>query len=85
MVKSALLMKSLRDMKHSLAQFVSIFIMVMVAAAIIVSLDSCWLTIQNQSQRLFEQTAVADYWVSTVNPSERDLWRLEKVEGVAQA
>ena len=51
MVKSALLMKSLRDMKHSLAQFVSIFIMVMVAAAIIVSLDSCWLTIQNQSQR----------------------------------
>lgn len=85
MVKSALLMKSLRDMKHSLAQFVSIFIMVLIAAAIIVSLDSCWLTIKNQSERLFAETAVADYWISTVNPSERDLWRLQKIEGVAQA
>ena len=85
MVKSALFKKSLRDMWHSLAQFVSILLMVMVATAIIVSLDSCWLTIKNQSQRLFDETAVADYWVSTLNPSERDMWRLQKVEGIEQA
>lgn len=85
MVTGALFKKSVQDMKKSLPQFVSIFIMAMVAISIVVGLDSIWKTINTQSENMYRTSNLSDLWVNVANPSETQIWKVRQISGVEQA
>lgn len=85
MVKGVLFKKSVQDMKQSLSQFVSIFIMATVAISIVVGLDSIWKTIQTQSDQMYQASNLSDLWVTVPNPSETKMWKVRHIPGVLQA
>lgn len=82
MVKGMLLKKSIRDMRKSKAQFISIFIMATIAVSIVTGLDSIWKTIQVHSEAMYETTNMSDLWVSVMNPTEKELWGVSRATGV---
>lgn len=84
MVKGALLKKSLRDMKKSKAQFISIFIMASLAITIMTGLDSIWFTVERNATAMYQATNLSDLWVTVPNPSEKDLWGIQKLGGVTK-
>ncbi len=85
MVKSALFKKSLRDMAASKAQFISIFIMAVLAVSIMTGLDCLWKTIEDQSASSYASTNYSDLWVTVLNPTEKEMWAVSRVSGVAKA
>lgn len=86
MVKGgALLKKSIQDMKKSLPQFISIYIMASVAMTIVVGLDSIWKTVEVQANQMYATTNASDFWVTVPNPTEADLWKVRKLPGVEKA
>ncbi|MGX8700891.1 ABC transporter permease [Caproiciproducens sp.] len=85
MVKGALFRKSLRDMKKSKAQFISIFIMAALAVSLMTGLDSIWFTVQNHADAMYRATNLSDFWVTVQNPSEQQLWGIRQIDGVTQA
>lgn len=85
MVRNTLFLKSIRDMKHALAQFVSIFLMCMIAMMVLSGLDVIWKTVEVHSDRMYEATATSDLWAVVKNPSDRDLWKVRRISGVASA
>ena len=85
MVRGALFKKSLRDMKKSKAQFISIFIMATLAVAIMTGLDCVWFTVQNNTDAMYRATNLSDLWVTVQNPSEQELWGIRRIDGVTQA
>ena len=84
MVRGALWKKALRDMKKSKAQFISIFIMSMLAISIVTGLDSIWYTVQKHAQAMYSATNLSSLWVTVANPSEQELWGIRQIEGVTQ-
>ena len=84
MVRGTLFKKSLRDMRKSKAQFISIFIMATLAVTIMTGLDSIWFTVQNNADTMYNATNLSDLWVTVQNPSEQDLWAIRKIDGVTQ-
>lgn len=85
MVKGVLFKKSIQDMKKSLPQFISIFVMATVAISLVVGLDSIWKTIENQSERMYQQSNLSDLWITVPNPSETKMWEIRHISGVEQA
>lgn len=85
MVKGTLFKKSIQDMKKSLPQFVSIFIMATVAISLVVGLDSIWKTIEYQSNQMYQASNLSDLWVTVPNPSETKMWEVRHIDGVEQA
>lgn len=85
MVRSALFKKSIRDMSKAKAQFISIFIMAVLAVSIVTGLDSIWKTIEIQSGKAYESTNYSDLWIDIVNPSEKQMWAVSNVSGVEKA
>ena len=83
MVRNSLFIKSIRDMKKSLVQFVSIFLMAMIAVGIVAGLDSIWKTMQIHAENMHKTTHMADLWIMVPNPSQQERWKLDKLEGVA--
>jgi putative ABC transport system permease protein len=84
MVRGTLFKKSLRDMRKSKAQFISIFVMATLAVTIMTGLDSIWFTVQNNADIMYNATNLSDLWVTVQNPSEQDLWAISKIDGVIQ-
>ena len=84
MVRGALWKKALRDMKKSKAQFISIFIMSMLAISIVTGLDSIWYTVQKHAQAMYSATNLSSLWVTVANPSEQELWGIKQIKGVTQ-
>jgi len=82
MVKGALFKKSLRDMRKSKSQFISIFIMATLAVFIMTGLDSIWFTVEKHSDTMYQSTNLSDLWVTVENPSEQQLWGIGKIHGV---
>lgn len=82
MVKGALFKKLLRDMKKSKAQFVSIFLMATLAISIMTGLDSVWFTVHNNANAMYQSTNLSDLWVTVMNPSEQQLWAIQRIDGV---
>lgn len=82
MVRGALFKKSLRDMQESKAQFISIFIMVTLAVSIMTGLDSVWFTVEHTVNSMYNAANLSDLWVNVVNPTERDLWGIRRLDGV---
>ena len=82
MVKGALFKKLLRDMEKSKAQFVSIFIMATLAISIMTGLDSVWFTVLNNANAMYRATNLSDLWVTVMNPSEQELWGIQRIDGV---
>lgn len=85
MVDNMLLRKSLRDMKRSISQFISIFIMSMLAVIVITGLDTIWATLEKHSQDIYTTVSASDIWITVSNPSEQDMWKIRQVEGVKNA
>lgn len=85
MVDNMLLRKSLRDMKRSISQFISIFIMSMLAVIVITGLDTIWATLDKQSREIYTTVSASDLWITVSNPSERDMWKIRQVKGVKDA
>lgn len=85
MVKGTLFVKSIRDMRKSLVQFTSIFLMSMIAVSIVTGLDSIWKTMEVRSETMYQNTNLSDLWVTASNPSDRDLWKAERIKGVEAA
>ncbi|WP_246240880.1 ABC transporter permease [Anaerocolumna sedimenticola] len=84
MVRGALFKKSLRDMQKSKAQFISIFIMATLAISIMTGLDCIWFTVWNHTDTMYRGTNLSDLWVTVMNPSEQDLWGIQRIDGVKQ-
>ena len=82
MVRRALFIKSINDMQKSKAQFISIFIMAMLAVATVTGLDSLWKTIDDHSGTIYAATDVSDIWVHVASPTEKELWSIARIEGV---
>ncbi len=82
MVKGALFIKSLRDIRKSKSQFISIFIMATLAVFIMTGLDSIWYTVEKHSYNMYQSTNLSDIWVTVANPSEQQMWGIGKIEGV---
>lgn len=85
MVISALFRKSLRDMAASKAQFISIFIMSVLAVSIMTGLDCLWLTIEDKSASSYASTRYSHLWVTVSNPTEKEMWAVSRVKGVEKA
>lgn len=66
--EGALWKKTIRDMKQSKSQFVSILIMATLAVSIVTGLDSIWFTIQNHADAMYRSTSLSDLWVTVANP-----------------
>lgn len=79
---NALFMKSLRDIRRSLSQFVCIFVMALISMAIVVGIDSIWKTMEVQAHLMYKATDLSDCWVEITNPSSREIWKVESTEGV---
>ncbi len=84
MVRGALFKKSLRDMQKSKAQFISIFIMATLAISIMTGLDCIWFTVWNHTDTMYRGTNLSDLWVTVMNPSEQDLWGIQRIDGIKQ-
>lgn len=84
MVKGVLLKKSLRDMKRSLVQFISIFIMASVAVSMLAGLDSIWKTVQVHSAEMYKTSNLSDLWISIINPTEKDMWAINEIKGIGK-
>jgi len=82
MVKGTLFIKSLRDIKRSKSQFISIFVMATLAVFIMTALDSIWYTVEKHSHTMYESTNLSDLWITVANPSEQQMWGIGKIEGV---
>lgn len=85
MVKGALFKKSIQDMKKNRSQFLSIFIMAVLAIGMSVGLDTIWTTVYEHSQSFYKATDLSDFWISASNPSELNLWRVRNIKGVQKA
>ena len=85
MVTGVLFKKSIQDMKQSLSQFVSIFVMATVAISIVVGLDSIWKTIESRSDQMYQNSNLSDIWITVPNPSEAKMWSIRRINGVSQA
>lgn len=85
MVARSLFTKSIRDMKKSKVQFISIFIMAVLSVTIVTGLDSMWKTIGVHSGIMYEASNISDIWVNIENPSEKELWSISKIRGVEAA
>lgn len=85
MVKGALLKKSIQDMKKNRSQFLSIFIMAVLAIGMSVGLDTIWTTVNVHSQSFYKATNLSDFWISASNVSDLDLWRVQNIAGVYKA
>ena len=82
MVKNSLFIKSLRDMKKSKAQFISIFIMATLAVFIMTGLDSIWFTVEKHADAMYSSANMSDLWVTVPNPSEQMIWGISRLDGV---
>lgn len=85
MVIKALLIKALRDMEKSKAQFISILIMATLAVSIVTGIDCIWKTIDKHSSTMYNATNISDMWVNVANPTEKELWSISKIKGVEKA
>ncbi|MDF2886432.1 MAG: ABC-type antimicrobial peptide transport system, permease component [Lacrimispora sp.] len=85
MVTGVLFKKSMQDMKRSLSQFISIFVMATVAISITVGLDSIWKTIENQSGQMYQNSNLSDIWITVPNPSDAKMWSIRRIAGVLKA
>ncbi len=82
MVKGTLFRKSIMDMRKSLAQFVSIFIMATLSVTIVTGLDSVWKTIGDNSGAMYAAANISDMWINVANPTEKELWSISRIDGV---
>ncbi len=82
MVKNALFIKALRDMAKSKAQFISIFVMAVLAVSIVTGLDCIWKTIEVKSEQMYAATNFSDIWITVPNPSEKELRAVSRISGV---
>lgn len=85
MVKGSLFIKSLRDMRKSKVQFISIFIMATLAVFIMTGLDSIWFTVEKHADAMYRSANMSDLWVTVPNPSEQMVWGISKLDGVKLA
>lgn len=83
--RNTLFIKSIQDMKKSISQFISIFLMAMVAVIIVTGLDTIWATLLKHSNELYEITNTSDMWVTVTNPSEQDMWKIRRIDGIKLA
>ena len=85
MVMRSLFMKSLRDMQKSKVQFLSILIMATIAVCIVTGIDSIWKTVELHSESMYAAANISDLWVNVLNPTEKELWSISRIEGVEKA
>lgn len=81
--KNVLFLKSVRDIKKSLPQFTSILLMAMITVTIITGLDSLWISIKVHTDSLYSAANTASLWVTVINPSEKDIWKIKQIEGIS--
>lgn len=84
MVKGSLFIKSIRDMRKSKAQFISIFIMATLTVFIMTGLDSIWFTVEKHADSMYQSANMSDLWITVPNPSEQMVWGVSKIDGVKQ-
>ncbi|HOS70140.1 MAG TPA: ABC transporter permease [Bacillota bacterium] len=85
MVMQSLFMKSLRDMQKSKVQFLSILIMATLAVCIVTGIDSLWKTVELHSENMYAAANISDLWVNVLDPTEKELWGISRIEGVEKA
>jgi putative ABC transport system permease protein len=85
MVARSLFTKSIRDMKKSKVQFISIFVMAVLSVTIVTGLDSMWKTIGRHSDAMYAASDISDMWVNIENPSEKEMWTISGTRGVETA
>ncbi len=85
MVANSLFIKSIRDMKKSKVQFISIFIMAVLSVTIVTGLDSMWKTIGEHTDIMYAASGISDMWVNIANTSEKELWSISRIRGVEMA
>jgi len=85
MVMRSLFMKSLRDMQKSKVQFLSILIMATLAVCIVTGIDSIWKTVELHSENMYTAANISDLWVNVLDPTEKELWSISRIEGVEKA
>lgn len=82
MVIKALFIKSLRDIKNSKTQFISILIMAALAVCIVTGIDSIWKTIDEYTSVMYASSNISDLWVNVANPTEKEIWSISRIKGV---
>jgi putative ABC transport system permease protein len=85
MVMHSLFIKSLRDMRKSKAQFISILIMATIAVCIVTGIDCLWKTVEKHSGSMYAAANISDLWVNTADPTEKELWSISRIKGVEKA
>lgn len=82
MVMKALFIKSLRDMRNSKTQFISIMIMAALAVCIVTGIDCIWKTIDEYTGVMYASSNISDLWVNVANPTEKEIWSISRIKGV---
>lgn len=83
MAHNALRRKLIRDVRHSLMQFLSIVLLCSLGTLIFAGLDGCARLAQGTIDRYFEENALADFWVAVPNADRDTLLRIRAIDGVA--
>lgn len=86
--------KLLRTMGQYKAQFISMIIMIALGFGVFVGANMEWVSIEKNTNRLFEETGLADYKIYsssaktggvTATFSENDLQKIKELDGVKDA
>lgn len=80
-----LLRKMLRDMKNNPGSFISIFIMAALASFVYSGINSEWYGMKKTAEKFYDETKLADIWLTADNFSQEDLFNVKKLNVVANA
>ena len=81
-----LLRKLWRTMRQYKAQFISMILMIALGIGVFVGFNMEWVSIQENTHRLFDETGLADFRIlSETGFSEDDLQKIKAIDGVDAA
>lgn len=80
-----LFQKMFRDIKHTKAQFISIFVMCFLGILIYSGIEGVWNGMNIQKNDYFEKTNLAEFWINGNDFSEDDLTDIKKMDAVTSA
>lgn len=80
-----LLRKMLRDMKNNLGQFISIFLMTILAALVFSGINAEWYGMKTESEKYYEESWLPDIWIMGSNFNKDDVTRVKEMSDISEA
>lgn len=80
-----LLHKMLRDIKNNLGQFISIFLMTILAALVFSGINAEWYGMKAESEKYYAESRLPDIWITGSNFNNDDVTRVKEISDISEA